>query len=252
MKKRRELPALMIGIIVAFVPWGGATAEALPHSALAVSTGDIREVDAELRGTVLVLGGEIFDADLEPIGTVAEYQEAYEDAGFAISDLQIQATIPPGTIAVAPGAPMGVGFGTGIGGPVKTEAPGCKGHDRNRSLQTLTRAGKSGVVTRGLAHRKCGVAGSKGWGWRHVASEHKDQWDTIAKAFGKKWDAFAVWAISGIVGSPSNVTYQSSRDTFLYTAPVQLWRNGKLVTTYNPKVSVANKSWNIITAYPAR
>jgi hypothetical protein len=132
------------------------------------------------------------------------------------------------------------------------EAPGCSGHDQHRKLQTMTRVGKNRVVTKGVAYRMCGVPGSAGWGWRHIDTQHKKDWNNVAALFGRGWDDFAAWAIYGIVGSPSAITYQTKNSTYLYTAPIQLWKNGKYVTTYMPKVSIAKNTWRIITAFPSR
>lgn len=129
------------------------------------------------------------------------------------------------------------------------EAPGCSGHDQYRKLQALNRAGKSSVVAKGIALRLCGTAS---WGWRHIDIEHRRDWANISEKFGRSWDSFAIWAMNGIVVTPKSINYQPLKDTYLYTAPVQLWKNGKLMTTYMPKVAIANKTWRIITAYPVK
>lgn len=213
---------------------------------------DLVQVEEDLRGTVLIMGGEVFDEDLEPVADVAEYEEAFEDAGVNIPDVQIDATLPAPGIDVAPRLPGSSGFGLGIGGPLKLEAPGCSGHDQYRKLQTMTRGGKNGVVSRGVAYRMCGVGGRPGWGWRHIASEHANDWAKAGANFDGSWSDFAVWAIYGIVGSPSSVTYQPVNNSYLYTAPVQVWKGGRLITTYMPKVSIAKGTWRILTAFPTR
>lgn len=208
---------------------------------------DLNEVDADLQGMVLVMGGEVYGEGLEPVADVYEYEDAFEEAGYPVSDAQIEATIPGDEILVAPDEPTG--FGAGIGVPVKMETPGCSGQDQLRNLQTMTRGGKSGVVARGIAYRMCG---NSAWGWRHIAIRHTAEWSKIGQLFGRSWNDFATWAIYGISGSPSNIAYAPINDTYIYTAPVQLWKNGRLITTYNPKVVISNKTWRIITAYPTR
>lgn len=208
---------------------------------------DLHLVDEDLRGMVLVMGGEVFDETLEPVADVEEYEQSFEDAGFDVSDAAIRETLPGEGIALAPDMPTEMGFGRGISGRVGMEAPGCGGHDQYRKLQTLTRGGKNGVVAKGIALRMCG---NSAWGWRHIDIRHAKHWGNIGVLFGRSWDSFAIWAMYGILGSPQSINYKPQRDTFLYTAPIQLWKNGKLVTTYMPKVSVANKTWRIITAYP--
>ncbi|WP_104191015.1 hypothetical protein [Cryobacterium sp. Y82] len=97
------------------------------------------EIAEELVGTVYVVGDEVFSSDLEPVATLDEYIEIFEEAGVdAVSG------------DVVSGDVVSAGFGKRGGFAVqrasmvrpKFEAPGCSGHDANRSLQAFKRTAK--------------------------------------------------------------------------------------------------------------
>ena len=68
----------------------------------------------------------------------------------------------------------------------------------------------------------------------------------------KSWDTFAKWCVGQTLGSPSSATKQSSNNTYLYTAPIQIWNNGALQKTYQNRVSVRTSDWVIVTSYISR
>jgi hypothetical protein len=198
------------------------------------------EIAEELVGTVYVVGDEVFSSDLEPVATLDEYIEIFEEAG----------------VDVVSGDVVSAGFGKQGGFAVqrasmvrpKFEAPGCSGHDANRSLQAFKRTAKGGAP-RGIAELRCG---NSSWGWRHITTGHKADYGKISAPSGKSWDTFAKWCVGQTLGSPSSATKQSSNNTYLYTAPIQIWNNGALQKTHQNRVSVRTSDWVIVTSYISR
>ncbi|WP_431246800.1 hypothetical protein [Leifsonia xyli] len=53
---------------------------------------DLSAVDPDLQGFVLVAGGEVYDESLEPVATMDEYVEQFEEAGVDIPEEQAEVT----------------------------------------------------------------------------------------------------------------------------------------------------------------
>ncbi|WP_431220404.1 hypothetical protein [Leifsonia xyli] len=213
---------------------------------------DLSAVDPDLQGFVLVAGGEVYDESLEPVATMDEYVEQFEEAGVDIPEEQAEVTETEDRLAPEQtlGLSGAVGSrGTAVGGRLKLEAPGCSGQDRNRSLQRFQRAAKGGAP-RGIADLRCGYeSGGDGWGWRHIVAGHAGDYNRIASLMGRSWDSYAKWCLGQTLGVPASATYQTQRQTYLYKAPIQVWSNGRLYKTYTNQVAVSRGDFRVITEY---
>ncbi|MEV8214639.1 hypothetical protein [Leifsonia sp. NPDC077715] len=212
---------------------------------------DLSVVDDDLEGLTLVAGGEVYNADLEPVASIDEYVEQYADAGIDIPEAQAEATEVEGGFAPLQtlGASELLGSkGSSLRGGLKMEATGCVGQDKNRSLQRFNRAAKGGAP-RGIADLRCGVAGPAGWGWRHITSGHAGDYGRISSLMGKSWDSYAKWCLGQTLGVPSSAAYQASNNTYVYYTLIQIWSNGRLYKTYTNHVSVSKGDFRIITEY---
>ncbi|GAB3586577.1 hypothetical protein GCM10027406_36930 [Leifsonia lichenia] len=211
----------------------------------------IEEVPTDLQGFVFVANETVYDPEtLEEVATMDEYVEAYEDAGIEVDSSNAEATdTSKANLGFAPRLTTTQFVTASVRTPrVKMEAPGCSGQDQNRSLQRYSRGAKGGAA-RGVADLRCG---NNSWGWRHVDYQHRTHWANKVAGSGASWNDFARWAMGSALNAPASAPYDSSRRTYAYTAPIQVWVNGKLKTQFNTVVPVTNgDGWRIITAYPA-
>jgi hypothetical protein len=245
--KPSSLTGVAIVTALALGLTGGISAYAVDGSDLSGESVelDLSGIDEDLLGTVYVFGDEVYSSDLEPVATLDEYVEVFEDAGADVVSADV-----PSADAVASVGGNSSGFTVQRASLVrpKFEAPGCSGHDANRSLQAFTRTAKGGAK-RGIGELRCG---NSSWGWRHIAEGHKGDYSKIGAPSGKSWGTFAKWCIGQTLGSPSSATYQKSNATYPYQAPVQIWNNGTLQKTYQNRVSVRTSDWVIVTSYISR
>lgn len=107
-------------------------------------------------------------------------------------------------------------------------------------------AGYSGTT----AHLKCGTA--ENWGLRHIKRDHLYDWQAKADYIGEGFTQFADWSFTQTLSHPSRKYHRPSNDTLQYETPIQIKNSkGQVINTFTSHVSVARKSQNIITAYPA-
>ncbi|MEV4480014.1 hypothetical protein [Micromonospora coxensis] len=113
-----------------------------------------------------------------------------------------------------------------------------------------TTSGAPGSLPGGTSNLKCG---SEKWGYRHIVKRHLSQWENDAKIERKNWRDLADFAIGVALSDPDAVTYRKSNDTYCFSREIYLVdkRTGRVVAYRYPNVSIAAKSKNIITAYPA-
>jgi hypothetical protein len=230
-----------------FTTWTGialACAIGVSLTGFAPANDPIDEVPEGLQGFVFVANETVYNSDLTEVASIEEYVDAYKEAGVAIDDEQAHATSIAGTdLGDAPRFATPAEFE----GADLTEAPGCSGHDQNRSLQRFSRTAKGGAP-RGIADLRCG---GTTWGLRHIDRNHRAHWANKVAGSGRTWDEFARWAMGSVLSAPAAAPYNSSNNTYGYQAPIQVWVNGKLKTQFNTLVSVSNgDNWRIITAFP--
>jgi hypothetical protein len=251
---------LGMSAVLALLLTGGvpAFAEGALDGAEDSSQLDFSDIDEELMGTVFVMHDEVFSSDLEPIATLDEYIEVFEEAGIDV-DSELPASDnsePPMDDPIALSVKGEFGLAetgkfvaqTASLPMAKVDAPGCIGHDANRSYLAFSRSAKGGAK-RGIGELRCG---NDAWGWRHIMARHKGDYGRIGAKRGWSWELFATWCISGTLGAPKTAIYQAENKTWLYKAPVQVWHGGKLQATYQNRVSMRAKDFLIITAYIAR
>jgi hypothetical protein len=113
-----------------------------------------------------------------------------------------------------------------------------------------TTKGDPGYLPAGTSNLKCG---SDTWGYNHIVKNHLSQWENDAAIEGKNWRDLADFAISVALTDPDTVTYRKSNDTYCFSREIYLIdkRNGQVVATRYPNVTVAAASKQIITAFPA-
>lgn len=209
---------------------------------------DLSVVDDDLEGMTLVAGGEVYNADLEPVASIDEYVEQYAEAGIDIPEAEAEATEVTGGLAPIQtlGASEVLGSkGSSVGNRLKMEASGCVGQDQNRSLQRFNRTAKGGAP-RGIADLRCG---NSGWGWRHITSRHAGDYGRVASIMGKSWESYAKWCLGQTLGVPSSAYYEANNSTYVYLTPIQIWNNGRLYKTYTNRVVVSRGDYRIITEY---
>ncbi|MGH1547992.1 hypothetical protein ACRAWB_01955 [Leifsonia poae] len=216
-----------------------------------LGSANLSKVDADLQGFAVVAGGEVYNADFQPVATIDEYVKQYAKAGVAIPLSEANETKT--TDGLAPIQTLGTvdlfgSKGLSVGNRIKMETSGCVGQDKNRSLQRFNRTAKGGAP-RGIADLRCGVAGPTGWGWRHITSGHAGDYGRIASLMGKSWDSYAKWCLGQTLGVPSSAAYQAGNSTYVYHTPIQIWKSGRLYKTYTNHVSVSKGDFRIITEY---
>ena len=100
---------------------------------------------------------------------------------------------------------------------------------------------------------RCGTGGEKGWGYRHIFSEHRTDWEKDAFLTGKDWRTHTDWAIDLVLLDPDKVTYKAKNKTFTYCRHIVLaTTRGQVLKDRYPNVVVAAGRKNIISAYPRR
>lgn len=125
-------------------------------------------------------------------------------------------------------------------------APGCSADDpESKRVTNWQRRNPAGV-----AKLVCGTAG---YGWRHIAQRHGQDYQNIVNKYqlGQSWQDFAKWAMSTTVGAPQSAPVNTSNNTWSYTAPIQIRnKQGQVVRTYSMLVAISRSDEKIITAYP--
>jgi hypothetical protein len=96
------------------------------------------------------------------------------------------------------------------------------------------------------------ACGSKAWGYWHILERHLSQWQYVAIFDGVNWREAADWGMWNALKFPSTTIYSAKNDTWAYRTTIYL-KNKKTKETVKKAdvvVVVANKTKNIITAYP--
>lgn len=99
------------------------------------------------------------------------------------------------------------------------------------------------------------LCGTDGFGYRHVAARHRQDWQYIAAYTGGNWRDLADFAIEQIlrVPQPGYPRYNAKNDTWVFKAPLEIRdRDGRVRDVYYPNVVVAAADGKIITTFPTR
>jgi hypothetical protein len=138
-----------------------------------------------------------------------------------------------------------------------TKVPACSPTDdtNKKVTDSFPRVHWSGVVSGGHADLVCGTPGTRGMRhiWRSYPG-HMDDWINIANKYpmGLKPEELMVGALTTTYARPTNVTYQSGNDSYLYLGVLQIKdKNKKVVRLYTTNAPLGNGNWKVITAFPS-
>jgi hypothetical protein len=108
------------------------------------------------------------------------------------------------------------------------------------------------VLRGGTSKLRCGTGGKDGWGYRHIFSEHRTEWEKDAFLTGKDWRTHTDWVIDLVLDDPDKVSYKADNNFHLLPADRAGHHQGKVLGHSYPNVVVAADGKNIISAYPPK
>lgn len=122
----------------------------------------------------------------------------------------------------------------------------------DKPAQTFPAAPPAGGPTRTYAVLLCG---NGGFGYRHIAKDHGQDWTNIAAYTGGNWRGLADFAIRQTLTrpQPGYPAFNPKNDTWTYKAPLEIRDvQGNVRATYWPIVAVAARDGRIVTSFPTR
>jgi hypothetical protein len=99
------------------------------------------------------------------------------------------------------------------------------------------------------------LCGTEGFGYRHVAARHGQDWQTVALYTGGNWRDLADFAIEQTLRAPhpGYPRHNDKNDTWVFKAPLEIRDSeGRVRDVYHPVVVVAGGDGKLITTYPTR
>lgn len=148
-----------------------------------------------------------------------------------------------------------IGFLFGVTASAEASEPWGACGVRAKADKLVTNFGRryaappGGAVPSGTTTFKCGT---NGWGYRHLLYQgHDDEFRDMAANTNQNWRTVADKGITKALNDPHTVTYNKKKETYCYSASVNLYNGDRFVRSQIVVVVIGEGNWNVVTAYPS-